>query len=222
MNPIQGDVNVVNHLLFGGSSRAMSQLIENNTLAHLAQISQNWGERMVQRTQEIFNNYHGIEVKRMVQAAVNQIKTISRPDVVMQLNTLEDFQTAKPVMQSYVMAEPYTRDMYHRNLCDGYSDTYEDPSPGIIGLGHKAYEHVMDGVLMGTPEKWNGRVLGVKDPHAEGVDVTRVNYTGAYNEDGELALSIMDKAAVLNTWRNLRMHFEAGEDDPVNPWGGSL
>ena len=52
------------------------------------------------------------------------------------------------------MAQPDIRSLYHKGHCDGYSDTYVDMEPGLVGEQHYDYRRVMDGVVEETETGW--------------------------------------------------------------------
>lgn len=210
---LQADVNCIDAVLFGAPTASMRDRIASEHNAFIQSIDPGWGGALIERTKNLFNAYNSSGVLQMVQNALNQVVAISKPDVVFQFSKLSEFQTAQPVMQAYLMANPYVRDMYHRNLCDGYSDTYVDPRPGVIGFGHQQFEQVMNGVV----------VLDKADDD----DGHWVNYSGAWTTEDQEALPLAQKAAVLNSWFAIERCFKAGDagestPDPTSPWGASL
>lgn len=205
---ITDSVNVIDALLFGGTTQQTREAIAQEHQAFIQTVDPVWGSALISRTQELFHKYSGAHVVEMVQTALNNISSISRPDVVAQLTTIDQLQTALPLMQSYIMANPVIRQAYHRSLCDGYSDTYVDPSPGIVGFGHEAYEHAMNGIIVVPQEK--------------DADVQYANYARAWETETSEILNLAQKASIQNTWRALERIFEEGDRDPVSPWNASL
>lgn len=208
MSVIVGDVNVVDALLFGGPSVTMREQIAQEHQSFIKSIDPSWGTALIQRTRDLFDSYNGAGVMQMVQNALNHVVAVSRPDAIFEFSKIEEFQTAQPVMQAYLMANPVARDMYHRNLCDGYSDTYVDPKPGVIGFGHDHYEHVMNGIVV-LPKEKDG-------------DVTWTNYSSAWATETSEMLNITKKAAMHNSWNALERLFAEGDRDPLSPWNAGL
>lgn len=75
------------------------------------------------------------------------VNGMSHPNTIVELDTISAVQSAKPLMQRYIMACPELRTIYHKQLCDGYSDSYVDQHPGIIGEDHYDYRRVMNGIV---------------------------------------------------------------------------
>jgi len=69
------------------------------------------------------------------------------PNTIVALEDLHMLQSAKPIMQQYIMAQPDLRAIYHRQLCDGYSETYVDDEPGKIGDDHYYFRRVTHGLI---------------------------------------------------------------------------
>ena len=205
---ITDSVNVIDALLFGGTSQQTREAIAQEHQAFVQSVDPVWGATLIDRTRQLYNNYSGAHVVQMVQTALNNIHSISRPDVVVELSSIDQLQTALPVMQSYVMANPVIRKAYHQNLCDGYSDTYTDLSPGTIGFGHEAYEHAMNGVIE-MPTKDDGNVV-------------YSNFARAWESETSEILNLAQKASIQNTWRLVERLYEEGDRDPVSPWNASL
>lgn len=105
------------------------------------------------------------------------------------------------------MAHEATRRRYHANLCDGYSDTYVDKAPGIIGLGHRAYEQAYDGIVHLSDEK--------DKSYYE-------SFGGSWVSEDSQALTISQQAALMNTYAMLDKIFLEEDRDPTSPWNASL
>lgn len=206
MASIVGDVNVMTSLLFGGTSSGMQDVIRREHEQFSLNLNPAWSPTMVQRTNFMYDAFNGHQAMQQVQNALNQVNSATMADVVYQFRTIEQFQTAQPLMQEYIMANPVIRKAYHAQQCDGYSDTYVDPAPGVIGFGHRQYEEVMEGVVILDEDD--------KSHYA--------NYSDAWISETAYALSIEKKAALLNSFSVLERLFAEGDRDPVSPWGSAL
>lgn len=206
---IRGDVNVMGAVLFGGASQALREHLRRENQELLATATPSWGQRAVERAKFLYESYNGAAAIQMVQTALNQVNSISQPDDIYEFRTIEQFQTAQSKMQNYILANPVVRERYHKGLCDGYSDTHVDERPGVIGLGHPAYEQVMNGIVQFEGE-------------GKDVSATYTNYSGAWLTAESEVLSAHQKAAVLNTWSHLERIFAEEDRDPTSPWNGSL
>lgn len=210
MSYLTGGVNVVDALLFGGPSHETREAIAREHHQFIQNVDPSWGGQLIQRTKELYDRYNGAHVIGMVQNALNNVASISRPDMVFEFKEISDFQTAQPVMQAYLMANPVARKLYHANQCDGYSDTYIDPAPGIIGFGHDPYAHVMNGVIQ------------LPAANDETGDLHFTNFSSAWQTADSEMLNIHQKASVINSWAVLERLFEEGDRDPTSPWGAGL
>lgn len=206
MSSISGDVNVINTLLFGGPSPAMREQIHQEHQAFVQNAPPTLSARIIERTHQMYQAFNGSAAMQMVSNALSNVKAAVAPDIIYTFRTTEQLQSAQPTMQSYIMANRVVRQAYHRHEVDGYSDTYTDLAPGVIGQGHQPYEHVMDGVI---------------EMNEDGTG-SYTNFVNARNEDGVPLLSVYEKAAVLNTWKLLERAFEEGDRDPTSPWNDPL
>jgi hypothetical protein len=113
-------------------------------------------------------------------------------------------QQAPVVMQRWIMAEPTVRTLYHKQECDGFSDTYKDMSPGIVGEQHYDYRRVMDGVIQEDGDSWCAKF---------------------YMDDlveGDTPLIFRDKMDILSTWERVTMYIAAGDEDPTSTTADKL
>lgn len=119
-------------------------------------------------------------------------------------NNLDLIQTANPVMQRYIMAEPRLRDMYLNQTVEGYAGSYENYHGDAIGINHYDYRRVTDGMLL------------VKDDHFEWNDF----YENVPDNDKELTM--FEKVDVIRTWNLVNIALDENEMDPTSPIGNLL
>lgn len=102
------------------------------------------------------------------------------------------------IMQKYIMACPEVSELYKRNKCYGFQDTYVDPEPGTYGTDRFDYQRVMNGWLISK-------------------DKSDDNYFIHYsNSDPEERLSTIDQLAIRKTWDVVNRIIAEGRD-PTHP-----
>jgi hypothetical protein len=105
------------------------------------------GQRFMQGAKELYARIHDNTAIRIAKAAIRHAGGLYQPNVIIQIDDIEGMRSATPMMQNYIMAQPDLRDMYHRQLVNGYSDTYIDIDPKQSNDQHYYYRRVMDGVV---------------------------------------------------------------------------
>lgn len=181
-----------------------------NRLTQMSQQAVGAGRAFIARAQEAFNHYNGAAamgfIRNVLQTVGGGVGTAS-PSVnrVVCLFELVQMQQASPMMQRFVMANPVVRDLYHRQRCDGYSDSYVDVHPGDIGEAHYDYRRVMDGIMqMDEKNEW---------------------YVRQYHErlpEEERPLFFTEKVDILCTWNAMDLIMALGKDDPTGQAGATL
>jgi len=208
-------------VIFGGS-RELNLLISGephqDTLSYLshqadriAQYAQQTGSAWAQRAVESFNYFSSHDSLRHARAALQKVKSYFQSDIIRELTTIEDFQNANPLMQRFLMADPWARKMYHAGRIEGYAGSYVDPYPGVRGVEDYNYRRVMDGrVQMIEPSE--------EDPEGSFVIET---YYGDLQE-GDRDLTLVEQNMILSSWRQARFLVQTGLDDPYSSTGGKL
>lgn len=164
------------------------------------------------RAQESYNRFSSEHAIRLAQAAIRKVTTHFQDDRIVQLDTLAQMQQAQLRMQRFIMANPYVRERYHNQMCEGYQGTYVDMWPQDVGPGHYDYDRVMDGLIVETPAT-------EEDP--EGSWVCRIQ-TDEEVLPGDKRLNLVEKDMILTSWDNVVHAMQYGLDDPVSPSGGML
>ncbi len=95
------------------------------------------------------------------------VNGMAHPNSIIELDSITAVQTAKPLMQRYIMACPEIRSIYHKQLCDGYSDSYVDQYPNDIGEDHYDYRRVMNGIIQ-TDSEGNWKAVEYFEELTEG------------------------------------------------------
>lgn len=202
-----GDTSSFDYLIFPNQNPA-NQISIQNQLQQFSQTLTDTGRKFLEASATIYQQIHDSDVARMARAALRSAKGIFHPNQIMDLETLEELQSAQVMMQRYIMAQPDIRGLYNAQRCDGYSDTYVDIDPGAILDSHYDYRRVMDTVIQ-----------------EEGEGESYSWFTRMYCEDlleGDRELDFEERVSILGTWDVLKMFVQAGKEDPTNAWGGNL
>lgn len=134
------------------------------------------------------------------------VKNITHPNNIVRYQSIAEIQAATPLMQRYLMANPPIRGMYHRQQCDGYSDSYVDLEPGLIGMDHYEYRRVVNGIA-------------IEDPLNPGTIYIPEIFESLLEEDRELDTE--EKFDILDGWDIAAMAARLGVD-PTDVHNGEL
>jgi len=140
-------------------------------------------------------------------SVMRKLGGLFHPNTILSLHSVEDVQKAQPIMQRYIMAMPEIRQRYHQQRLDGYSDSYVDHQPGVVGFGHYDYHRVMEGVVQ-TYEK-------------EDEEGWRVSMYPDELENGDRRLEIDEQEAVWLAHEIARLALRKNID-PTDVLGGKL
>jgi hypothetical protein len=160
--------------------------------------------RIVESAASAYERFNGSEAMRLARAMTRQVTGMFAPDIIRPLLTIGDLQTAQLTMQRWVMANPVVRGFHMEQRCEGYSDTFTDPHPGVVGEKHYDYRRVMDGVIRVTEDGWEAK-----------------HYVENLLPDDK-SLSHEDKVDILKTWDVVEAFMAQGMDDPTSPWNAKL
>jgi len=202
-----GHVSSFDYLLFPDQN-PINQIYIQNQLAQFNASLTDIGKKFLEASQNIYNTINDSNTIRMAKAALKMAKGLFHPNVIVPLETIEDLRAAQVIMQRYIMAEPMLRSYYHKQRCDGYSDTYIDVEPGRVGDDHYDYRRVMDGVVVDITDTDGNYEWSCKN----------------YYEDlhtGDRELTSDEKVDVMNTWDVMKIFVDAGKD-PTCIFGGDI
>lgn len=119
--------------------------------------------------------------------------------------TIEQLQTANPVQQRYIMAEPRLRDMYLNNSVEGYGDSYTNHQGDAIGVKQYDYRRVTDGIVLEQPD-----------------ETFEVNVFHEIIPDGDKELTLHQKVDILRNWNLVNVALDEAEMDPTSQFGNML
>lgn len=167
------------------------------------------GRGFLNRATELHAAYNDGSIERSARKIARTVKSLLHPNTIVSLNTIDQVQSAKPIMQRYVMAQPLLRDLYHRQLCDGYSDTYTDFQPDAIGEDHYDYRRVMEHVIRVEPHPETGEEQLVISHYLEDLHA------------GDRLLNDEEKFTILNVWDVVESAL-ASKIDPTDIFNGNI
>lgn len=163
------------------------------------------GQEIYARSQAVFNAVNSDEANILAEAVLSQVDSMMGLDIIEPLLTLEHLQTAKPIMQGWIMTDPTIRQAWYDGKIEGYSDTYVDDQAGAVGHEHTAYQYLMNGVFV---------------PH----ETQSHQYSLYYDRDNskDNMLTIRKLSDIVETQEAAVRALEAGEQDPTSQYGASL
>jgi hypothetical protein len=168
------------------------------------------GRRFYEQARVSVENAINSDAMRLAQAATRKLRSLWDEDCIRPLQDIGDFQYAPLIMQRYIMAQPTIRKLYQQQRCDGYSDTYIDIHPNVIGEDHYDYRRVMNGVVTISEED--------EDGNSEWSSTT---YLDELNEDDN-ELLFEEQLEIIQTWDKLQALLDEGKDDPTSRYNAEL
>jgi len=207
---IPGGYDSLGAIMGNGRPQESTLAYFDNQYQNMLAAAQSVGNTALQQIYQIANQTytHVMNTRpwEMAEALMRQTTHLFDPNAIRQLSTLAELQTAKPVMQRWIMAMPEIREMYHNNQIDGYSATYEDAQPSKVGINHYDWRRAMNGML-------------VQDEEAESWSATTFTEELVEN-DRELAH--YEKVDILVTWSQVQHQLQTQQYDPTSVWNNKL
>lgn len=177
-----GTPQLFNAMLFPEASQETRHWLREQfqrDMSHLTDV----GRQLANSATQLFQKTYDSDFMRKARSMMRSLGGMFHPNAIVPASSIEELQTAKPVMQRYIMAMPEIRRIYHRQLCDGYSDSYVDHQPGAVGEDHYDYRRVMSTMVVEDEDGgWHSRMY--PDELVEG--------------DRELEAD--ERFAILRTW----------------------
>lgn len=162
------------------------------------------GAQLIEKARETFERVTSSDTARLARAVARQARHAWQTDEIHAFNDIGQMQTAGPVMQRWIMANPLVRTMYHNQQVEGYSDSYVDVEPGAVGEMHYDYRRVMDGIVV-----------------EEDGEYWATTYDDELRPDDRELLH-EEQVDIRRTWAEVMAIVEQGGDDPTSPWNSSL
>ncbi len=134
-----------------------------------------------------------------------KVESMWKTDDIRPLTMIQDIQNATMLMQRWIMACPEVRTLYHNQGCEGYTGSYVDVDPGLVGDQHYDYRRAMDGLVVFDDQgDWSATTY---------FDELR---------DGDRDLLLDEQIDIQTTWEAMRYHVTRNKDDPTSMTGAAL
>ena len=146
------------------------------------------GNSFLLETKKLYEQAKNSDSLRLARMAINQVRSLTKPNIITYLNRLEDIQTAGTAMQRWIMANPEINELYNDKRINGYSDTFIDFSEGQVGDNNYNYCRVNDGVI--------------------NVNEDNYKYKHYYEEllPDDRELTSYEKCDILDTWDAIKVY----------------
>lgn len=162
------------------------------------------GRQFMNSATEYWKQLYDPMLMQRARSMMRAVGGMFHPNKIIYLEDIPSVQQAKPVMQRYIMAMPELRKLYHRQLCDGYSDSYVDHEPGLVGREHYDFRRVMNGIVVETEDGgWQSTM-----------------YPDELYE-GDRELEVDEKFAILRGWDLVKAAL-GRKIDPTDIFAGDL
>lgn len=200
---IEGGIETFDALVYSDPHPNTAAFIEQQLYQPSAALTDT-GMAFMQKAHDLYERFNGSEAMRLARAAVRQIKGHWEKDVIRPLTDIGMLQSAKLGMQRWLMAEPTTRRMYHKQQCEGFAGSYVDVNPGFVGAEHYDYRRVMNGIVEETDDGW------VAHEYIEDL------------RDGDRELHAEEQFDILRSWQTLQNAMLAEDEDPTSKYNSML
>lgn len=208
INVIRGATpQLMNAMLFhGAGQQAQSWLAEQYHTARASMTEM--GKSLLDAAADVSRRMVDPNLMLKARAMMRKVGGLFHPNTIMPMTDLDALQSAKPIMQRYLMANRPIRELYHQQRLDGYSDSYVDHQPGAIGDEHYDYRRVMNGIVQHYTKE-------------DGTEGWKVSIYGDDLEEGDRELEIDEQAMILDAWMLAEAALKASLD-PTDVLSGKL
>lgn len=194
--------DVINALLFPQMAQQNVDYMRGQFQA-TAQLLDPAMQQFAAQAYKVFEDTHSAEAlerQRRIQLEYQGVGLGSQT-VILPVATLDEFCSATPYMQNWIMAHPGAAQLHIDQRLDGYSDTYVSPCPDLAGIHNPYYRAVTNGVHVDLGD----------------TSVMQIHYG-----DDEIQISQADRQVVLDSWEALQYHLDERDADPTHPSGDSM
>lgn len=164
-----------------------------------------FGQKIYEKSMALFNAINSDAAVNAAEAVLSQVESMMGQDIIEALTTVTQLQAAQSQMQHWIMVNPILRQAWYDGKIEGYSDTYQDPEPGLIGHEQQAYRELMNGVFL----------------PAEGASY-QYNLYFDRSSSPDAGLTLRKLAAIVESQEAAVEEYEKGEKDPTSQYGASL
>jgi hypothetical protein len=159
------------------------------------------------RARSLYQTISESQALQMLRNLKSKDDNVWSGNIIEPLRTLEALQTASPVMQRMIMAQPDLRRRYLNQEVEAYGDSYTNFHGDAWGATHFDYRRVMDGVVELSEDDSDGYVI---------------RHYMDYMDEDDRNLTLHEKLDILNTWDVVKQMLEEGGEDPTSPVGNDL
>lgn len=166
------------------------------------------GQQFFDQARTMYDVVSNSQAMQMLRNLREKTGGVWNADQIQPLTTLESIQTAAPVMQRWIMAEPTIRERYLNGEMEGYSDTYTNPHGDCIADRHIDWRMVMSGSV------------DVPEDDSPWVSREYIEYQGG--EHPIKPLAVHERQDIRTTWARVVALTEEGGEDPTSVYGNLL
>lgn len=212
MQVFEGGTTTVDTLLFGVPNQNVINYVTNefnNFISMIGDKGRSFYDSAINKIDDLINGDVINKAKAILKSATD---VLSHIDIVKFTNKLEEFQTATPYMQRWLMAEESMYDMFKSQRCVAFqvddNTSWLDNDPGVEGRFR------YDSMLINT-----GMVNFNNDDKS--FSVTEFELHDEMQLRNESPLTFSEKATILDMHSWVKYYISQGKD-PSDPLGGLL
>lgn len=202
-NVIKGGRDAFNAFFYTPPSAGILDYL-NNGLTRAAELVNNYSNEFMNKVYTMYNYYNSNDAIESAKLNALHCENIIRSDVIYPV-PIDNLGNANYTMQRYIMAHPMVMDLYSKNMCNGFSDTYIDSED---------HDHIKDNHEY--CEAMNSVIQFDEDGNGYFEQITSVGIDGKMDD-----LDLMDQVFIWETWDNVMESITLGID-PTDPHRGKL
>lgn len=212
---VSGTFDQLEHAVFGVPHANTLNFLQNqfdaaysagyNTSAILGQATANF----IEKSRNLFDKVNGSEAVRLAKAAARKINSLWLNDDIQVLSGMGSFQHAPTAMQRWLMTDPVIRELYIKQRCDGYSNSYVNLDGNAIGVDHYDWRRANEG-LINLDES--------DDPD----DAWRATTYIEDLRDGDRELDLPEKIMIQRSIENMHDEMLRSGEDPTSIFNADL
>lgn len=204
-NIIQGGAEYADALIYKQPDESVLSYI-TNSMNNILQHTKNLSQQFVNSMTSIYDRFNSDISRQTSKMFLNRVGS-SLDQMTLHYIRYEHLGLANLGMQPYILAQPELNNLFRKEMCYGYQDTYIPKQPNTYGEDLIEYKRVMDGVLQ-------------FEDNEEGL-----GFIKHYSQDDEKThgkdLTTYDQFSIIDTWHNVSRML-ANKLDPSDPLLGEL
>jgi len=201
VNVIQGDRDMFRNIVYGMPNSNVMEFV-NSKMNEFTNYLGNTADKFTNNIKMMYDKYASNEALNRAKMLLNLAGTSVNEESVYFVG-MNSYHNVNLAMQRYIIANPTINEMYQKNMCYGFEETYHDNEVGVTGKDRNDYRSVMDGVIQ-YDQDGNGYV-----------------YHYSSNDEINPELSAVDKFTIIETWDELEIAL-LEDIDPTDPNGGEI